>query len=83
MKPASFDQSFAAASGAMRDEGLAISVQDPGSGTIVGGLNGSTVTASVSQQADGSVVVKFNSGNARDPNLLQRISSSYDRRMGR
>jgi hypothetical protein len=83
MTPASFNQSFAAASGAMRDEGLAITVQDPGSGTIVGGLDGSTITASVSQQADGSVVVQFNSSNARDPILLQRISHSYDRRMGR
>ncbi|MFC0691908.1 hypothetical protein ACFFG5_07030 [Paraburkholderia humisilvae] len=83
MTPASFNQSFAAASGAMRDEGLAITVQDPGSGTVVGGLDGSTVTASVSQQADGSVVVQFNSSDARDPTLLARISRSYDRRMGR
>ncbi|TDN57813.1 hypothetical protein [Paraburkholderia sp. BL10I2N1] len=82
-RPASFDRSFSAASGAMHDEGLAITVQDPGSGTVVGGINGSTVTASVRQQADGSVVVQFNSSDARDPTLLDRISRSYDRRMGR
>jgi hypothetical protein len=41
------------------------------------------VTASVRQQADGSVVVQFNSKDARDPTLLDRISRSYDRRMGR
>jgi len=35
------------------------------------------------QQPDGSVVVRFNSSDARDPTLLQRISQSYDRRMGR
>ncbi|MEX3935354.1 hypothetical protein AB4Y32_26760 [Paraburkholderia phymatum] len=81
--PASFDRSFAAASGAMRDEGLSITVQDPASGTIVGGLDGATVTSSVRQQADGSVVVQFNSKDARDPSLLDRISRSYDRRMGR
>nr|WP_087733191.1 hypothetical protein [Paraburkholderia piptadeniae] len=81
--PASFDRSFAAASGAMRDEGLSITVQDPASGTIAGGLDGATVTASVRQQADGSVVVQFNSRDARDPSLLDRISRSYDRRMGR
>jgi hypothetical protein len=81
--PASFDRSFSAAAGAMRDEGLAISVQDPASGTVVGGLNGSTVTASVRQQADGSVVVQFNSPDPRDPTLLDRISRGYDRRMGR
>ena len=81
--PASFDRSFAAAAGAMQDEGLAISVQDPGSGTIVGGLDGGVVQARVRQQADGSVVVRFDSKNARDPALLDRISRSYDRRMGR
>nr|WP_328809300.1 hypothetical protein [Paraburkholderia kirstenboschensis] len=83
MTPASFDRSFNAAVGAMNDEGLAITVQDPGSGTVVGYLNGMTVTAGVRQQPDGSVVVQFNSPEARDPTLLSRISRSYDRRMGR
>lgn len=83
MTPASFDRSFAAAAGAMHDEGLTITVQDRGSGTVVGGLDGSTVTASVRQQADGSVVVQFNSRDVRDPGLLDRISSRYDRLMGR
>jgi hypothetical protein len=83
MTPASYDRSFAAAAGAMHDEGLTLTVQDPSSGTIVGGLNGSTVTSSVRQQADGSVQVRFDSNDARDPTLLQRISRSYDRRMGR
>ncbi|WP_346015756.1 hypothetical protein [Paraburkholderia sp. PGU19] len=67
----------------MHDEGLAITVQDPATGNVVGTLDGSTVTASVRQQADGSVVVQFNSTNARDPALLERISRGYDRRMGR
>jgi hypothetical protein len=83
MTPASFERSFAAAAGAMHDEGLTITVQDAGSGTIVGGLDGSTVTATVRRQADGSVVVQFNSRDARDPALLERISSRYDRLMGR
>ena len=81
--PASFDRSFSAASGAMHDEGLVITVQDPGTGNVVGTSGGSTVTASVRQQANGSVVVQFNSKDARDPTLLDRISRSYDRRMGR
>ncbi|EIM94280.1 MULTISPECIES: hypothetical protein [Paraburkholderia] len=67
----------------MHDEGLVITVQDPASGNVVGTFEGSTVTASVRQQADGSVVVQFNSVDARDPTLLNRISRSYDRRMGR
>jgi|GEM_PF-459553 hypothetical protein len=81
--PASFDRSFSAAAGAMSDEGLAITVRDPASGTVVGNLNGMTVTAGIQQQPNGSVVVRFNSADARDPTLLQRISRSYDRRMGR
>ena len=83
MTPASYDRSFAAAAGAMRDEGLSITVQDPASGTIVGKFDSSTVTASVRQQSDGSVQVRFDSSDARDPNLLHRVSQSYDRRMGR
>jgi hypothetical protein len=83
MTPASYDRSFAAAAGAMRDEGLAITVQDPASGSIVGQIDNGTVTASVRQRADGSVQVQFDASNARDPNLLDRISRSYDRRMGR
>jgi hypothetical protein len=83
MKPASYDRSFAAAAGAMGDQGLAITVQDPAGGTIVGRLDTTTVTASVRQQADGSVQVRFDSSDTRDPTLLQHVSSSYDRRMGR
>ena len=81
--PASFDRSFAAASGAMRDQGLAVNVEDRGSGTIVGTLGGATVTASVRQQADGSVRVQFDANGPRDPALIDRISRSYDGRMGR
>jgi hypothetical protein len=83
MAPASYDRSFSAAAGAMRDEGLAITVQDPANGTVVGNAGSSVVSASVRQRADGSVEVRFDSSDARDPTLLQRISSSYDRRMGR
>jgi hypothetical protein len=83
MTPASYDRSFAAAAGAMRDQGLAITVQDPASGAVVGQLESSTVTANVRRQSDGSVQVRFDSSDAHDPTLLQRISQSYDRRMGR
>ncbi|MGE8165492.1 hypothetical protein ACQKRQ_35825 [Paraburkholderia sp. NPDC080076] len=83
MTPASYDRSFAAAAGAMRDEGLAVTVQDPANGTVVGNFGSVIVTAGVRQQADGSVQVRFDSSDARDPTLLQRISRSYDRRMGR
>ena len=81
--PASFDRSFSAASGAMRDQGLAISVEDRSSGTIVGKIESGTVTAHVRQQADGSVRVQFDANGLRDPALIDRVSRSYDARMGR
>ena len=81
--PASFDRSFAAASGAMRDQGLTVTSEDRNTGTIVGKLEGGTVTASVRQQADGSVRVQFDASGMRDPGVIDRVSRSYDRRMGR
>jgi GH25 family lysozyme M1 (1,4-beta-N-acetylmuramidase) len=43
------------------------------------------VTANVRTQADGSVRVEFNTSGAtsQDPTLIERISQSYERRMGR
>jgi len=81
--PASFDRSFSAAAGAMRDQGLVVSVEDRASGTVVGKLEGGTVTATVRQQGDGSVRVQFDASGTRDPALIERVSHSYDRRMGR
>ncbi len=81
--PASFDRSFSAAAGAMRDQGLAISVEDRSSGTIIGKAQTGTVTASVRQQADGSVRVQFDASGLRDTDLINRVSRGYDQRMGR
>ncbi|MBP0618629.1 penicillin-binding protein [Cupriavidus consociatus] len=83
MTPASFDRTFTAAAGAMHDQGLAISVADPVRGVVVGSLESSAVMAGVDQLADGHVRVTFDSLGANDPALMARISSSYDRRMGR
>jgi hypothetical protein len=81
--PASFDRSFSAAAGALRDQGLTISVEDRSTGTVVGKGSGGTVTASVRQQADGSVRVQFDSSGVSDSELMGRVSRSYDARMGR
>jgi hypothetical protein len=80
-----FDRSWAAAGGAMSDQGLTITAQDRGSGVIRGERGGMTVTATVETLADGRVQVKFtsNSPASADPGLVQRVSDSYDRRMGR
>jgi len=81
--PASFDRSFSAATEALRDQGLTIKTQDRANGVVVGMAGNTTVTASVRQQADGSVRVQFDSKGATDPGLIDRVSRSYDARMGR
>jgi hypothetical protein len=81
--PGAFDRAFSAASAAMRDQGLEITVEDRASGTVIGRHRDGTVTATLRQQADGSVRVQLNSSNTRDPALIDRVSRSYDLRMGR
>ncbi|HET9206971.1 MAG TPA: hypothetical protein VFO28_12085 [Burkholderiaceae bacterium] len=81
--PASFDRSFDAAAGAMRDQGLTISAEDRNAGRVVGKLGNGTVTAQVRQQADGSVRVQFDATGMQDPAVIDRVSRGYDRRMGR
>jgi hypothetical protein len=80
-----FDRAWAAAGGAMYDQGLTITAQDRGSGVIRGERGGITITATLETLADGSVQVKFNSREATttDPGLINRVSDSYDRRIGR
>jgi len=80
--PASFDRSFAAATDAMRDQGLTITTQDRANGIVIGSAGSATVTANVRQQPDGSVRVQFDAKGA-DPSLIDRVSRSYDGRMGR
>ena len=82
-QPANFDRSFNAALGAMQDQGLAIQRSDASGGVIVGMRDNSTVTANLSRQADGSVRVAFSAADARDPDLIDRITRSYNARMGR
>lgn len=82
-QPASFDRSFGAASNALTDQGFSIVTQDYASGTVVGSGYGGTATIRVLSQADGSVRVQFNGSGLRDPGALDRVSRSYDARMGR
>jgi uncharacterized lipoprotein len=80
-----FDRSWSAAAGAMSDQGLTITAQDRGAGVIRGTKDGINIAASVQTLADGSIQVKFDQSGATssDPNLIHRVSDSYDRRMGR
>lgn len=83
--PASFDRSWSAAIGAFQDQGVRITSEDRSTGQIRGTRDGIDVVANVRTQADGSVRVEFNTSGATgsDPTLINRISSAYDRWMGR
>jgi hypothetical protein len=80
-----FDRAWFAALGAMYDQGVSVTVQDRGAGVIRGERGGTTITATLQAMADGSVQVKFNSSGPKsaDTTLINRVSDSYDRRMGR
>lgn len=79
-----FDRAWSAAIGALQDQGVVISDQDRAGGVLRGARGPVGVTAIVRTRADGRVQVEFNTtGTASDPALVERISESYNRRMGR
>lgn len=83
--PSGFDRSYSAAVGAFEDQGVSITSENRSAGTVRGTRSGIDVTANVLTQADGSVRVEFDTSGAtaRDPQLINRITQSYNRRMGR
>lgn len=83
--PSSFDRSWDAALGAADDVGVAVSSADRTSGVIRGTTAADGVTIRVFTQADGRVRVEFNvKGTAgTDAALADRLSTAYNRRMGR
>jgi hypothetical protein len=82
---ATFDRSWNAALGALQDQGVQIANADRAAGIIEGRRGNLTVKARVLTQADGRIRVEFNTGGnlSEDPGLSDRISRSYDVRMGR
>lgn len=83
--PTGFERSWAAATGALQDQGVRVATRDRSTGIVRGTRGGIDVSATVKTQADGSVRVEFNTAGATesDPGLIDRIEQSYDRRMGR
>jgi hypothetical protein len=82
--PSTFDRAWAAAIGAMQDQGVAINDQDRAAGVLRGTRGPTGVTAAVRTRPDGRVQVEFNTtGTSSDPGLVERIGESYNRRMGR
>jgi len=81
---ATYNQAWNAALGAMRDQGVQVGREDRSSGIIQGTRGSANVAAQVVSQQDGRVRVEFNVANAgEDPGLPERLSRSYDARMGR
>jgi hypothetical protein len=79
-----YDRAWAAAIGAMQDQGVAISDQDRAAGVLRGTRGPTGVTAVVRTRPDGRVQVEFNTtGTSSDAGLVERIGESYNRRMGR
>lgn len=80
-----FDRSWNAAVGAMREQGVTITQEDRGAGIVRGTRGGINVTGSVRPQADGTVRVQFDTSGATgsDPTLIDRITRSYQAFMGR
>jgi hypothetical protein len=80
-----FDASWNAAMGAFQDQGVQITSEDRNAGIIRGRRGGIDVIANLRTQGDGSVRVELNTTGAtgQDPQLINRISNAYDRRMGR
>lgn len=83
--PPTFDRAWAAARNALLDQGVRVTQEDRGTGTLRGNKSGIEVLALVRTQADGSVRVEFKTvgATAVDPQLIEAISASYDRHMGR
>jgi hypothetical protein len=84
-RPASFDRSFNAAVGAMREQGVTVTQEDRGAGIVRGARGSINVTAQVRPQSDGSMRVQFDTSGATgsDPTLIDRITRSYNAQMGR
>jgi hypothetical protein len=78
--PATYERSWNAAVGAMRDMGVQVTREDRGAGTVEGNRGGVAVSTRVVTQQDGRVRVETNTSDA---GLADGLSRAYDARMGR
>jgi starvation-inducible outer membrane lipoprotein len=79
------DRSSSAVLNAMADQGVTVTGTDPATGAIIGQRGGITVIASIAPQPDGTTRVEFRTRGdiAQDPTLIDRLTRSYNARMGR
>lgn len=83
--PSTSERAYNAMLGAMSDQGVKLAEANPSTGIITGTRGNITVIANVTPRADGSAQVEFKTrGNiSEDPDLINRITNSYNARMGR
>ena len=81
----SYDRVWDSALGAAEDAGVKITSADRTRGIIRGNTTSAEVTISVISQADGKTRVEFSSKGPKgqDPDLNDRFTRFYNRRMGR
>jgi hypothetical protein len=83
--PANFDRSWDAALGAAADAGVQVTNADRSAGRITGVKGGAAVSITLRPQADNSLRVSFDAPDSKEtnPTLSERMSTAYNRRMGR
>ena len=84
--PEKFEKSWQAARAAAYDEGVRVTYEDRSSGTLRGDKGTLNVSMTVVTQADGSIQVGISATgpSSQDAASLQdRLTSAYQRRMGR
>jgi hypothetical protein len=84
-QPSTYDRAYNAMLGAMSDQGVKLTDANPSTGILTGTRGNITVIATVARRPDGSAQVEFKTrGNiSEDATLINRITSSYNARMGR
>jgi hypothetical protein len=83
--PSTYDRAWSAAVGGLQDAGVQVTSADNATGVIRGQRDGINATVVVARQADGSVRVQLDTSGQtqRDPDLHNRFTQAYNRRMGR
>jgi hypothetical protein len=83
--PSTTERAYNAVVAAMAENGVRVGEANPATGTVTGSRGNISVTATVTPRPDGSAQIELRTkGNiSEDPTLLNRITESYNNRMGR
>ena len=83
--PSTTERAYNAIVAAMAENGVRVGEANPATGIVTGTRGNISVTATVAPRPDGSAQIEFRTkGNiSEDPTLINRITESYNVRMGR